>query len=170
MSATKALWAVASSALRGRGAVAAADALCPAVRAAMATPVGAADRGVRAAALLLRSPPVPLGGLVSRLPIARWAEAAANGSAKRAMSSLAADAPASVFAVAEVGGKQYKVTVNDSIVTENMVGRRVGKRRLLVLPHALFLAGAVAPARAWTAAVAHRPMSSLQARRWCSTR
>jgi len=144
MSAAKALWAVASTALRGRGAVAAADALCPAVRVAMAAPGGAADRGARAAPFLLRSPPAPFGGLASRLPIVRWAEAAANGSAKRAMSSLAADAaPASVFAVAEVGGKQYKVTVNDSIVTENMVGRRVGKRRLPVLPRALFIASGV---------------------------
>ena len=52
--------------------------------------------------------------------------------ATRALSSSPpgrAFTPATVFAVAEIGGKQYKVTVDDSVVTENMVGRRVGEQR-----------------------------------------
>ena len=112
--------ALAASALRGRGAVAAVDALCPAARAALGTrrwatlPPASAFPPLRAVAM-------------SSLPAAaarfRWGGDAAN----RAMSSEAAGfAPATVFAVAEIGGKQYKVTVNDSIVTENMIGRRVG--------------------------------------------
>ena len=71
--------------------------------------------------------------LASRFGGAAAVVAAGNLCLPRAMSMAAAGgagrgfSPAALFAVAEIGGKQYKVTVDDSIVTESMVGRRVGE-------------------------------------------
>jgi len=114
------------------------DGLCPAMRAASSR----ATLRAAPAAVFAQQPDscglwkTKLGALNVRMPIAqmcvaRWG-AAGCGKARAMSSSPAASeggrvfTPATAFAVAEVGGKQYKVTVDDSIVTENMIGRQVG--------------------------------------------
>jgi len=128
------LWALVPQMVRGAGA-----AVRPAVRPVaprVAPPCAAASgaAGFGRAAPVLRFP--SLAALDARLPIAagRLWGGAAGGEHRRALSAPAAETgrgptSATVFAVAEIGGKQYKVTVDDSIVTENMVGRRVGKAK-----------------------------------------
>jgi hypothetical protein len=135
MAARWAWWGLVPPMVRGAGA-----AVRPAVR-AVTSRVAPSCAAAAGATAYSRSAPVPrfpcLAGLGVRLPIVAgrlWARAA-SGEHRRALSAPAAElgrgpAPATVFAVAEIGGKQYKVTVDDSIVTENMVGRSVGERRL----------------------------------------
>ena len=131
------LWAMVSSALRGRGAVAAVDGLCPAARAVLAT--RRVSTLPRATFPLPPLRPLAVAGFSAARPTAIWG-ADAVACANRAMSSQAAGfTQANIFAVAEIGGKQYKVTVNDSIVTENMVGRRVGMHSVQ-MPHSCICA------------------------------
>lgn len=134
-----------AAAMRGRGAGGGLGMLCPAMRAA-------SFRAAPRPALPHASPPRPRPAAFSQLRLASdsllhtLAPITGRGGGavceeKRTMSSLSVPVeagrvftPATVFAVALVGGKQYKVTVDDSIVTENMVGRRVGKSTLSLLP------------------------------------
>ena len=144
MAAARHAVACVATAMRGRGAGGGLAFLCPAMRTA-------SFRAAPRPALPHASPPSPRPAAFSQLrlasdlllhalaPIVRGGGAVCEE--KRTMSSLSVPveagrvfAPATVFAVAEVGGKQYKVTVDDSIVTENMVGRRVGKSTLSLLP------------------------------------